>query len=207
MNSIDLHNIDFRNPELLVGIVAVVLLIAIAVALAASRRKRKSEALRERFGEEYDLALREYGRRNRAEAKLLERVKRVERLHLRELTPTERERFVEQWAAIQSRFVDHPRGAVTEADELVNSVMLARGFPAEAFDRRIEDISVHHARLTGSYRSANAIAQRASRNEATTEELRTALIHYRALFDNLLEIKPSTAADELPATPQLRRTA
>ena len=90
---------------------------------------------------------------------------------------------------VQTRFIDHPRGAVTEADELVNSLLVARGYPVGSFDQRAADISVNHSTLVGPYRQANAIAMRASRNEATTEELRSALIQYRTLFDALLGLK------------------
>ena len=201
-------NIDFTNPILIGGIVAAVLLIIAGIAIAVHQRRRKSESLRLRFGSEYETVLREQGVRSRAEARLIERVRRVERYQLRDLAPAERERFLAQWDAVQSRFIDHPRGAVTEADELVNAVMLARGFPAAEFDQRVADVSVHHARAVESYRSANAIALRAGRNEATTEELRTAMIHYRSLFDELLQAPSSAAIQaELPAETPLRRTA
>ncbi len=210
MNNFDFHNIDFSNPVVLVGAIALVLLIAAAIAIAVNQRKKKSEALRARFGSEYDLAVKDQGARSKAEARLLNRVRRVEGFKLRELTTAEAERFASQWNSVQSRFVDHPRGAVTEADELVNEVMIARGFPAAGFDQRAEDISVHHSRLVDSYRSANAIALRASRNEATTEELRTAMIHYRSLFDELLRATSTSVVDATaipPAQPELRRIA
>jgi hypothetical protein len=208
MNNIDLRNIDFRNPAVLIGAVVVLLVVVAIVAIVANRRKRRSEELRQRFGSEYDLVLREHGARTRAEARLLDRVRRVGRMQIRSLSTAERERFAAQWETVQSRFVDHPKGAVTEADELVNAVMLARGFPGGKFDQRVEDISVDHARLADSYRSANAIALRASRDEASTEELRNAMIHYRALFDELLEARTAAevaAAEE--AEPPLRRSA
>ena len=208
MNNFDFRNIDFTNPTLLIGIVVVLLLIVIATALAAHQRRKKSEALQAKFGAEYETALRQLGSRNQAEARLLERVHRVERFQLRDLTVTERERFAAQWDAVQSRFVDHPRGAVTEADELINGVMLARGFPTADFEQRAADISVHHGRLVDSYRAANAIAARAGRNEATTEELRTAMIHYRSLFEDLLASGPVVVKEEVPIDrPQLRRSA
>jgi len=179
-------NIDFSNPTVIIAIVAAVVLIVVAIALASYQRKKRTADFQRRFGPEYDLAQREHGSRNRAEANLLARYKRVENMKIRDLTPAERDRYSAEWEVVQSRFVDHPRGAVTEADELVNSLMLARGFPSGDFRQRAADISVHHAHLVDSYRSANAIAARAGKNEATTEELRTAMIHYRALFDDLL---------------------
>ena len=207
MHSFNIHNIDLTSPPILIGAVVVVLLIVAAVALAAHQRKQKSDALRAKFGTEYDTALREHGSRSKAETRLLDRVNRVKRFPLRDLTPTERERFVTQWDGVQSRFVDHPRGAVAEADELVNAVMFARGFPAASSVQRVEDISVHHARLVDTYRSANAIAARSGRNEASTEELRTAMIHFRALFDDLLEAGPAAAEETSTDRPQLRRSA
>jgi hypothetical protein len=102
------------------------------------------------------------------------------------LTNAERDRYLAEWETVQSRFIDHPRGAVTEADELVNSLLVARGYPIGGFDQRAADISVHHATLVGPYRQANTIATRAGKNEATTEELRNAIIQYRTLFDALL---------------------
>lgn len=199
-------HIDFTNPAVLIGAVVIVLVIVALIAFAMDRRRKRREALRRRFGAEYELTVQQHGA-DKADALLLDRVQRVERFKLRELTATERERFVAQWEAVQSRFVDHPRGAVTEADELVNNVMLARGFPAAKFDQRVEDISVHHARLVDSYRSANNIALRAGRNEASTEELRTAMIHYRALFDELLSAKSASAVEVVDDRPNLRRTA
>jgi hypothetical protein len=179
-------NFDFSNPTVIIATIAVVVLILVAVALAVHQSRKRTADFQRRFGPEYDLALREHGARSKAEANLLARVKRVERFKIRDLTAAERERYLSEWETVQSRFVDHPRGAVTEGDELVNSLMQARGFPTGDFNQRAADISVHHAHLVDSYRSANAIASRAGKNEATTEELRTAMIHYRALFDDLL---------------------
>ena len=208
MNSFDLHTIDLSNPIVLVGAVLVVLLIAVAIALAAHRSKKKSEALRARFGSEYDLALSEQKSRHKAEAQLAERVRRVDRLQLRELTEAERERFAARWNTVQSHFIDHPRGSVIEADEQVNAVMEAKGFPAGDFAQRVQDVSVKHARLVDSYRSANAIAMRAARNEASTEELRTAMIHFRSLFEDLLNAAPGPAVVEgVPGATPLSRTA
>ena len=179
-------NIDFSNPTILIATIAVVVLIIVAIVLAIHQNRKRTADFQRRFGPEYDLAVREYGARNKAEANLLARVKRVEGFKIRELTAAERERYMGEWETVQSRFVDHPCGAVTEADELVSSLMQARGFPTGDFKQRAADISVHHAHLVDSYRSANAIASRAGKNEATTEELRSAMIHYRAIFDDLL---------------------
>jgi len=182
-------NIDYHSPAFMIGVVVVLLAIAVVIALVVDRRRKTTLSLRNRFGSEYDYCLRESKARNKAEADLQGRIQRVNQLKIRELTGSERARFVAEWDAVQSRFIDHPRGSVTEADELVNAVLQARGFPASGFVQRAADISVHHAHLVDSYRNAHEITVSAAKNEATTEELRTAMIHYRALFDELLQIK------------------
>ena len=107
----------------------------------------------------------------------------------RELAPPERERFLHEWFAVQSRFVDHPKGALVEADELVCSLLQARGYPATSFEQSAEHLSVDHPRLIENFRTAHAAIERSVRGEANTEELRAAMIHYRALFDELTQTK------------------
>ena len=126
--------------------------------------------------------------RSRAERELESREKRVERLHIRALDPRDRERFAEAWREDQKRFVDDPKGAVMEADRLVTEVMKARGYPVADFDERVDYISVDHPRVVENYRAARVIVDRHKRGEAGTEDLRQALIYYRALFDELLEL-------------------
>jgi hypothetical protein len=123
----------------------------------------------------------------RAEAALAEREKRVERLHIRPLSADEAARFGEAWRAIQARFVDDPRGAVTDADKVVGEVMHARGYPLGDFEQRVADISVDHPDVVMNYRAAREIADRHARGQASTEDLRQAMVHYRALFRDLLE--------------------
>jgi hypothetical protein len=130
-----------------------------------------------------------HGSERRAEAKLVDREKRVEKLKIRDLDPTERERFSDQWNSVQSRFLDYPKGAVTEADELVSSLMQTRGYPVTDFDQRAADISVDHPRVVDNYRSAHEIALRLRKGEASTEDLRTAMIHYRSLFEELVQVQ------------------
>ena len=183
-------NLDFSNPAVVGVICAVALVIVLAVVwvVTGQRNRRRTAELRTRFGSEYDLALREHGSRPKAEAALMERLNRVNRMTLRPLSDTERERFLAEWENIQARFIDHPRGAVTEADELINSILKARGYEGGPFDRRIADLSVNHAALVEPYRRANAVTVGAGRNEATTEELRSAMILYRALIEELLQV-------------------
>jgi hypothetical protein len=191
-------NIDFSSPAVIIGLAVVVALIALVIAVAVEMKKKRTARLRAQFGPEYDLALAEAGSRKQAEEALDARVKRMHDWKLRDLTIAEQDRYVSEWATVQSRFIDHPRGAVTEADELVNSLLAARGYPAGGFEQRASDISVHHSALVGPYRLANTITARAGRNEATTEEMRNAMIQYRTLFDALMG---TTAAGTLAQSP------
>jgi len=166
-------------------IIAVILLAAVVVWLFLDRRR--SMRLRSRFGPEYERTVRESGDRRRAESDLERREKRVERLHIQPLAMRDRERFLAAWRADQARFVDDPAGAVTEADQLVQEVMRTRGYPVADFEQRVEDISVDHPHLVQNYRAAREVAMRHRRGEASTEDLRKALVYYRGLFDELLE--------------------
>jgi hypothetical protein len=177
-----------NDPRLIIGIVVLVVIIAVVVAIVIYQRKKKAEHLRTRFGSEYDRTVLERGSERDAQAALAAREERVNHLQIRDLAPAERERFLSEWQVVQSRFVDHPRGAVIEADDLVGSLMNARGYPVADFEQRAADISVNHPRVVENYRSAHAIAQRLAGNEANTEEMRTAMLQYRALFDELLQI-------------------
>ena len=177
-----------NDPRLIIGIVALVVIIAVVVAVIAYQRKKKAEHLRTRFGSEYDRTVLERGSERNAQAALAAREERVNSLKIHDLAPAERDRFVNEWQVVQSRFVDHPRGSVIEADDLVASLMNARGYPVADFDQRAADISVNHPRVVENYRSAHAIAQRLAGNEANTEEMRTAMLQYRALFDELLQV-------------------
>src|ERR1035441_3656249 len=182
-------NLNLMDPKLIIPIVAVVLVILVGVVLYMRKRKNTTAGLRDRFGPEYDRAVKQHGSERKAEAKLADRETRVDKLKIRDLDLTERERYVAQWQAVQSRFVDYPKGAVTEADELVSSLMQTRGYPFADFDQRAADISVDHPRVVENYRSAHKIALRLGSGEASTEELRTAMIHYRSLFDELVQVQ------------------
>jgi hypothetical protein len=182
-------NINLMDPKLIALAVVVVLVIVVAVALYMRRRRNTTTGLKNRFGPEYDRAVKQHGSERKAEAKLADRETRVDKLKIRDLDVTERERYLAQWQAVQSRFVDYPKGAVTEADELVSSLMQTRGYPVADFDQRAADISVDHPRVVENYRSAHNIALRLGKGEASTEELRTAMIHYRSLFDELVQVQ------------------
>jgi hypothetical protein len=182
-------NFDLTNPVLIVCAAVLVLIVVLGAVFYIRMRKKASAGLRTRFGAEYDRAVVTHGSERKAEAKLADREARVEGMKIRELGATERTRFITDWQAVQSRFVDHPKGSVTEADELISALLVARGYPVADFDRRAADISVNHPRLVEYYRSAHGVAVRLSKNEASTEELRTAMIEYRSLFDELVEVR------------------
>lgn len=184
-------DINAYSPQIIIGACVVVLLLMVLIAWGVKRQRdrRRTNELRMRFGPEYDSALVHYDSRRRAEAALLGRLRRVEQFQIRPVSVTERMRFMTEWNAVQARFVDHPRGAVTEADELINAILQVRGYPGGTFQQRSADVSVQYPRLVDTYRRANSITVKAGRNEASTEELRTAMILYRALFEELVESK------------------
>lgn len=184
-------HLSLTDPRLIAGVVVVVLIIVIGVAFYVRNRRKTTAGFRNRFGPEYDRAVLEHGSEHKAEAKLADRETRVENLKIRALTTAERGRFSADWQSVQSRFVDHPKSAVTEADELVSSLMQARGYPVADFDQRAADISVDHPRLVENYRSAHGVAVRLGKDEASTEDLRTAMIQYRKLFDELVQEQPA----------------
>ena len=170
---------------MLVGIGVVVLLLGLAAWVYTSRRQRVN--LRERFGPEYERTVEAVGTA-RAESILRERSERVSRFNLRKLTQDQADAFAREWRRVQALFVDNPDGAVGEADQLVTQVMAARGYPIEDFERRADDLSVDHPVVVQNYRTARALALRRQRGEAGTEEMRQAVVNYRELFNELLEV-------------------
>jgi hypothetical protein len=173
-------------------ILAVVLIVlAVGVVAWLVMQRQRSANLRHRFGSEYDRAVNEHGGRTKAEAELIKREQRVAGLNIIPITATEAARFSNAWSSLQGRFVDNPRGAVAEADLLVRELMVKRGYPMGDFELRAADISVDHPSVVKNYRAAQTIAVRNARGEADTEELRTAVVHYRTLFDELLGVVPT----------------
>ncbi len=175
------------SNTMLVVIVAVVIVVAFAAWLLMTRRRH--EHLKSRFGPEYERTLRDAGDTRRAESLLERRESRVSKYQIRPLSPEEAQRFGTAWQLLQSRFVDDPAVSVREADTLVTELMTVRGYPMTDFDRRAEDLSVDHPHVVQHYREAHAIADRHAQNAATTEDLRQALVSYRALFEELLEVR------------------
>jgi hypothetical protein len=184
-------------------VIAVLFLAVIAVVGWVVIQRQRSVRLKQRFGPEYGHAVKELGSQAKAESELQKREERMARLNITPLAPTDAARFAQAWKALQSRFIDNPKGVVADADELVRELMLKRGYPMGDFERRTADISVDHPSVVAAYRSAQAIAARDKRGEADTEELRMAVVHYRTLFDELLEVTPAKVA----ATPVERGVA
>jgi len=189
-------HVTLTTPEFIViAVIVVAVIVGIAAVFLQIRRSRK-ERLQRRFGLEYDRAVAAQGSERKAETVLEDRQKRVENLPLRELAPGERERFLDRWKAVQLAFVDSPRGAVTEAEDVITAVMQARGYPVTDFEQRAADISVDHPRVTENYRAAHTVEARLRAGQVTTtEDLRTAMIHYRALFDELVQPMPAERRD------------
>jgi hypothetical protein len=188
-------NFNLSDPRVVAIAATVLVIIAVGVFVYVRRRRGTTASLRQKFGPEYDRAVLTHG--SKAEAKLADREKRVDKLNIRDLDAMEYERFSKQWQAVQAHFVDSPKGAVSGADDLVCSAMTARGYPVAEFEQRTADISVDHPRVVENYRAAHAIALRVGKDAATTEELRTAMIHYRSLFDELVQVPPAVAIKEV----------
>lgn len=172
--------------------IALIVVVAVGVGAFLLYRKRRTAKLQTRFGgAEYARALEKDGSRRQAEAGLEMRAQRVEKFQVRPLTAGDRTRFVELWRKVQARFVDGPAGAVTEADQLLGDVMSTRGYPVSDFEQRAADISVDHPLVMENYRTAHEIALRQIKGQANTEDLRQAMVHYRTLFEELVN-EPKT---------------
>jgi len=196
--------------QTLVLIVVIVVLLAVVGWLVYDRRR--SSELRSTFGAEYDRTLEDTGDRRNAETELRKREERVHALDIRPLSPDARDRYAREWRDVQARFVDEPPQAIDDADALIGRVMQDRGYPVADFEQRVADVSVDHAGVVQHYRAAHAIAATAGDPETDTERLRQAIVHYRALFEDLLgpTDDPAARSDERrPANdqPELTRRA
>jgi hypothetical protein len=167
-------------------VLAVVVVVAVALIAWAVWRRQRTRHLQSRFGPEYERAVEAGDGRREAEADLIARERRRSDLDIRPLEPETRQQYQNTWDRVQADFVDRPVEAVREADRLVAEVMRDRGYPMEDFDQRAADISVDHPQVVDNYRSAHEISMTSDRNEASTEDLRKAMVHYRALFVDLL---------------------
>ena len=180
----------------LIGL-AIVALMIIAIVASRHRARVRRRELQHRFGPEYDRAVEQYGA-DRADRELRSRERRVDHFQARELTEAERDRFLTAWTSIQAQFVDDPSVAVSSANELINEVMRASGYPTEHFEQRVADLSVEHGSVVQHYRAAKALADASRSGQVNTEELRQAMVHYRLLFADLLQ-------EPKAATPGLRQ--
>lgn len=183
------------QTSIVIGVVVVALLMALGAWLFY--RKQQSQRLEKRFGPEYGRAVDTLGSRAKAESELKTRQQRVEHLTIVPLQPADAARFSQSWKLLQGGFVDNPKGVVMQADLLVRELLLKRGYPVGDFERRAADISVEHPGVVSNYRAAQAIAASDHRGEANTEDLRKAVVHFRALFDELLEVS-ATQPQSLP---------
>lgn len=190
---------EMTTTQTWIILAGIAVLLLIALAWWFLYQKKQSKRLQQRFGPEYGLAVDGLGSRTKAESELKEREKRVEHLHILVLEPAEAARFSEAWRALQGRFVDNPKDAVVQADRLVRELMQKRGYPMGDFEHRAADISVNHPTVVANYRAAQIIAESSKRGEADTEALRKAVVHYRALFDELLEVREARQA-AIPTT-------
>jgi hypothetical protein len=171
-------------------VVGAVILVVLLLGVWTLARKRQSQDLQKRFGPEYERTVDTYGDKRRAESELAARAKRVEKLEIRPLTPGETGNFSGQWNETQKRFVDAPEQALADAARLVKEVMTARGYPMGNFEQRAADISVDHPEVVSNYRVAREIELARKEGHASTEDMRQAMVHYRALFNELLGIVP-----------------
>ena len=180
-------------------LIAIAVVVVLAVIVWQALARRRTGKLQEQFGPEYDRTVTGADSKRDAEAELQSREERRRELEIRPLSQAAHERYVESWQSVQAQFVDDPRGAVARADDLIQSVMADRGYPVEDFDQRAADISVDHPQVVENYRKGHQLAQSSADGGDSTEDLRQAMRHYRALFEELVE----PAADQPTAREQL----
>jgi len=174
------------NDDMMMRVAVVGIAVLAAVAVWLLVRRRQTAVLRERFGPEYDRAVQSARTTAEAERELRQRQRRVESFSLRSLSREQAEQYVASWRTVQARFVDDTHGAIVDADRLIEDVMRSRGYPLEDVDRRLDDLSVDHSAVVSHYRAGRDLFERHERGEASTEDLRLAMVHYRALFDELV---------------------
>jgi hypothetical protein len=169
---------------ILIAAVAVLLIAAIVMSI---RKKQRTKELQSQFGPEYDRTIESADNKRKAESELAARQERREQLDIRPLSSAARERYTTQWQTVQAQFVDNPSGAVASADTLIQSVMAERGYPVDDFDSRAADVSVDHPQVVENYREGHRLAEQSADGNGSTEDLRQAMRHHRALFDELVE--------------------
>lgn len=180
------------------AVVVIALLLVVVAAVMANRRKR-TERLKDHFGPEYDRAVGETGDPRVAEKELATRERMRKKLDIVELSPEARGHYAQQWRGLQTAFVDDPTSAVGDADQLVTQVMRDRGYPVDDFERRAADISVDHPDMVEHYRAAHTLHLAQQHGSIGTEAQREAFVHYRALFEKLLETHPDGSTQQKEA--------
>ena len=179
----------FTSFQIMAAVAVLLILIVVAVGLYAEHRKKRTAALKNRFGSEYDRAVLKHGSASEAENKLANRTTRVDTFEIRELGVTERERLINDWHTVQSAFRRSPQARRDRSGRPHQRAPRSRGYPIANFEQRAADVSVGYPRIMGSYRIAHDVAVRNGRVDATTEELRTAMIQYRGIFDELIQVR------------------
>lgn len=174
------------QKQIVIAIAAIVIILLIVAALVWISRRMHLRKMRKRYGPEYERLVAEMGSRKRAEARLIERERRVSQYDIRPLSEADRGRYMHAWKNVQARFVDDPGAAISEADHLLGDAMAARGYPMADFDRRSADLSVHYPEIVENYRLGHDVALKHREGKASTEDLRQAMIHYRELFEELV---------------------
>jgi cytoskeletal protein RodZ len=175
------------------AVIVIAAVVVLAVVVWQAMRARRTRTLQQRFGPEYERTVDDAEDKRRAEAELAARAERRDSLDIRPLTTAARDRYLSDWQQVQARFVDDPDGAVHQADTLIQSVMAERGYPMDDFEQRAADVSVDHPRVVQNYREGHRLARASATGDATTEDLRQAMQHYRALFEELVEETADTA--------------
>jgi hypothetical protein len=176
-------------------VLLIVVLVVVVIAVAVLMRQRRTATLRDRFGPEYDRTMETSDDRRGGEQQLLDRARRRDKLDIRPLPEATRARYADQWRGIQERFIDDPAGSVGAAHGLLDQVMAERGYPTKDFEEQADLVSVDHPRVVENYRAAYAVYQRQSTGQASTEDLRDALVRYRSLFEELLRPEGGPAGD------------
>jgi hypothetical protein len=174
------------NPQWIWIAAAAVAVLLVVGLIAVGARRNRSAALRDHFGKEYDRTVESAGNRTQAEQELVARAEEANSFDIRALTAAERDRYRDDWRRVEARFVERPTTAVVEADELVTDVMRTRGYPMADFEKHAALLSVKHPRVVEHYRAGHEIIARPVRPGESTEELRQAVLHYRALFEELV---------------------
>jgi hypothetical protein len=177
-------------------LIAIVAIAVVTVAAWISMRKRRTARLKEQFGPEYDRTVQGTDDRAAAESELISRQQRLEVVDIRPVTGEVRERYAEEWRAVQARFVDEPADALDDADQLVMKLLRERGYPMDSFEQRQADISVDHPVVVENYRKAHAISLETANGGTNTEQMRQGMVHYRTLFEDLLEMHRTGLEEE-----------